>query len=148
VGIFRSDKIGNLNKFKFITNIILVYSFILNYSDRFKIKSVLSQHYSVSYYFKNVVTVCNCCHKKVKAIFKLRGNRDRVELAHCVALTMPVEAFSHVQYSTLPSFEWQQRGRKHGRCFASLYHRKTTWRSAVSLGKRSETCGNSPSFVG
>jgi len=27
---------------------------------------------------------------------------------------MPVEEFSHVQYSALPSVEWQQRGRKHG----------------------------------
>ena len=39
---------------------------------------------------------------KVKAIFKLRGNRDREELAHCAVLTMPVEEFSHVQYSALP----------------------------------------------
>ena len=51
----------------------------------------------------------------VKAIFKLRGNRDREELAHCAVLTMPVEEFSHLQYSVLPSVEWQQRGRKHGR---------------------------------
>ena len=87
-------------------------------------------------------------NQKVKAIFKLRGNRDREELAHCVVLTMPVEAFSHVQYSTLPSVEWQQRGRKHGRSFARLQHRRTTWRSAVSLGRTSETCGNSPSYVG
>jgi hypothetical protein len=47
---------------------------------------------------------------QVKAIFKLRGNRDRKELARCVVLTMPVEVFSHVQHSTLPSVEWQQRG--------------------------------------
>ena len=47
---------------------------------------------------------------QVKAIFKLRGNWDRKELAHFVVLTMPVEEFSHVQYSTLPSVEWQQRG--------------------------------------
>jgi hypothetical protein len=46
------------------------------------------------------------------AIFKLRGNRNREELAHCAVLTMPVEVFSHLQYSTLPSVEWQQRGRK------------------------------------
>jgi len=52
-------------------------------------------------------------NKKIKAIFKLRGNRDREELAHCAVLTMPVE-----EYSTLPSVEWQQRGRKHGRSFA------------------------------
>ena len=26
---------------------------------------------------------------------------------------MPVEEFSRVQYSALPSVEWQQRGRKH-----------------------------------
>jgi len=38
-------------------------------------------------------------NQKVKAIFKLRGNRDRKELAHCAILTMPVEEFSHVQYS-------------------------------------------------
>jgi len=51
---------------------------------------------------------------KVKAIFKLRGNRDIEELAHCAVLTMHIDEFSHVQYSTLPSVERQQRGRKHG----------------------------------
>jgi len=54
-------------------------------------------------------------NQKVKASFKLRGNRDGEELPHCAVLTMPVEVFSHVQYSALPSVEWQQRGRKHGR---------------------------------
>jgi len=87
-------------------------------------------------------------NQKVKAIFKLRGNRDREELPHCAVLTMPVEEFSHVQYSALPSVEWQQRGRKHGRSFARLHHRRATRRSAVSLGRMSETCGNSPSYVG
>ena len=87
-------------------------------------------------------------NQKVKTIFKLRGNRDREELAHCVVLTMPFEEFCHVQYSCLPSVEWQQRGRKYGPSFARLHHRRTTWRSAVSLGRRSETCGNSPSYVG
>jgi len=87
-------------------------------------------------------------NQKVKAIFILRGNQDREELAHCVVLTMPVEEFSHVQYSTLPSVEWQQRGRKHGHSFARLHHRRTKWRSAVSLSRRSETCVNSPSYVG
>ena len=38
-------------------------------------------------------------NQKVKAIFKLCGNWDRQELAHCAVLTMPVEEFSHVQYS-------------------------------------------------
>jgi len=85
-------------------------------------------------------------NQKVKAIFKLRGNRDREELPHCELLTMPVEEFRHAQYSALPSVQWQQRGRKHGRSFARLHHRRT-WRSAVSL-VRSETCGNSPSYVG
>jgi len=84
-------------------------------------------------------------NQKVKAIFKLRGNRDREELAHYAVLTMPVEEFSHVQYSVLPSVEWQQRERKPGRSFTKLHHQRTTWRSAVSLGRRSETCGNSPS---
>jgi len=87
-------------------------------------------------------------NQKVKANFKLRGNRDREELVHCVLLTMPVEEFSHVQYSTLPSVEWQQRWPKHGHSFARLHHRRTTWHSAVSLGRRSETCGNSLSYVG
>jgi len=87
-------------------------------------------------------------NKKLKAIFKLRDNRDREELAHCTVLTVPVEEFSHVQYSALPSGEWQQRGRKHGRSFARVHHRRTTWHSAVSMGKMSETCGNSPSYVG
>ena len=87
-------------------------------------------------------------NQKVKAIFKLPGNRDREELPHCIVLTMPVEEFSHVQYSALPSVEWQQRGRKHGRSFVILHRRRTTWCSAVSLGRRSETCGNSPSYVG
>ena len=45
--------------------------------------------------------------QKVKAIFKLRGNRDREELAHCAVLTTPVEEFSHLQYSALPSVERQ-----------------------------------------
>ena len=73
---------------------------------------------------------------KFKAVFKLRGNRDREELALCAVLTMPVEEFSHVQYSALPSVEWQQRGRKHGSSFARLHHRRTTWRSAVCLGQK------------
>jgi len=46
-------------------------------------------------------------NEKVKASFKLRGNRDREELAHCAVLTVPVEEFS-----ALLSVEWQQRGRK------------------------------------
>ena len=87
-------------------------------------------------------------NQKVKAIFKLRGNQDREELLHCAVLTVPVEEFSHVHYSALPSAEWQQRGRKHRRSFARLHHRRTTWRSAVSLGRGSETCGNSLSYVG
>jgi len=87
-------------------------------------------------------------NQKVKAIFKLRGNRDREELALCAVLTMPVEEFSHVQYSALTSVDWQQRGQKHGRCFARLHHRRTTWCSAVSLSRRSKTSGNSPSYVG
>jgi len=86
-------------------------------------------------------------NQKVKAIFKLRGNRDREELAHCTVLTMPIEEFSHVQYSVQPSVEWQQQGRKHGRSIARLHHQRTMWRSAVPLG-RSETCGNSPPYVG
>jgi hypothetical protein len=31
--------------------------------------------------------------------------------------------------------------------FARLLRRGTTWSSAVSLGRRSEACGNSPSYV-
>jgi len=87
-------------------------------------------------------------NQKVKAIFKLCGNLDREELAHCTVLTMPVEEFSHLQYSALPSVKWQQRGRKHGCSFARFHRQRTTWRSAVSLGRRSETCGNSPLYVG
>jgi len=87
-------------------------------------------------------------NQKVKAIFKLRGNRDRKELAHCAVLTVLVEEFSHVQYSALPSVEWQQRERKHGRSFARLHHRRTTWRSVVSLDRMVETSGNSPSYIG
>jgi len=68
-------------------------------------------------------------NKKLKAIFKLRANRDREELAHCAILTVPVEEFSHVQYSALSSVEWQQRGRKHGRSFPRLHRRRTTLRS-------------------
>jgi hypothetical protein len=34
--------------------------------------------------------------QKVKAIFKLHGNREREELAHRAVLTMPVEEFSHL----------------------------------------------------
>ena len=82
-----------------------------------------------------IVKLCTRVNQKVKAIFKLRCNRDREELAHCVVLTVPVEEFSHVQYSALPSVEWQQRGRKHGRLFARLHHRRTTWRSAISLAE-------------
>jgi hypothetical protein len=33
-------------------------------------------------------------NQKVEAIFKLHGNRDREELAHCAVLTMLVEAES------------------------------------------------------
>ena len=69
---------------------------------------------------------CTRVNQKVKAIFKLHSNRDREELAHYIVLTMSVEEFSHVQYSTLPSVEWQQRGQKHGRSFARLHHRRTT----------------------
>jgi len=87
-------------------------------------------------------------NQKVKAVFKLRGNWDREELPHYAVLTVPVEEFSHVQYSALPLVEWQQQGRKHGRSFARLHHPRTTWRSAVSLGRRSETCGNSLPYVG
>jgi len=47
-------------------------------------------------------------NQKVKAIFKLRGNRDREELAYRALLAMPVEEFSHVQYSAVPSVKWQQ----------------------------------------
>jgi len=65
-------------------------------------------------------------NQKVKAIFKLRRNPDGEELAHCAVLTMPVEEFSLVQYSALPSVEWQQRGRKRGRSFARLHQRRTT----------------------
>jgi hypothetical protein len=36
-------------------------------------------------------------NQKVKETFKLRGNPDREELAHCALLTMPVEEFSHLQ---------------------------------------------------
>jgi len=86
--------------------------------------------------------------QKVNGIFKLRGNRDREELAHCAVLTMPLEEFNHLQYSAPPSVEWQQRRRKHGRSFARMLHQKIAWRSAVPLGRRSETCGNSPSYVG
>jgi len=87
-------------------------------------------------------------NQKVKAIFKLSGNRDREELPHCAVLTTPVEEYSHVQYSALPSVEWQQRGQKHRPSFARLHHLRTTWHSAVSLSRRSETCGSSPSYVG
>jgi hypothetical protein len=59
-------------------------------------------------------------NQKVKAIFFFFGNRDREELSHWALLTMPVEEFSHAQYSALPSVKWQQRGRKHGRSFARL----------------------------
>ena len=55
-------------------------------------------------------------NQKVKAIFKLCSNRDREKLPHRAILTVPVEEFSHAQYSALPSVEWQQRGRKHGQC--------------------------------
>jgi len=44
-------------------------------------------------------------NQKVMAIFKLCGNREREELAHCAVLTMPVEEFSHFHYSALPSVE-------------------------------------------
>jgi len=115
-------------------------------------------------------------NQKVKAMFKLRGNRDREEPAHCAVLTVPVEEFSHVQYSALPSVKWQQRGRKHGQCLlkcsamcstalclqssgsnegvnmdAPLQHcTNKEQRGVVRFlwGRRSETCGNSPSGVG
>ena len=79
--------------------------------------------YSMCIFCRNVESMR--VNKKEKAIFKLRGNREREELPHCAVLTMSVEEFSHVQYSALPSVEWQQRGRKHGRSFARLHHRRT-----------------------
>jgi hypothetical protein len=85
---------------------------------------------------------------KIRAIFKLCSNLAREELVQCAGVTVPVEEFSQLQCSALPSVEWQQRGQKHGHCFARLHHRITTWHSAVSLGRRSETCGNSLSNVG
>jgi len=87
-------------------------------------------------------------NQKVKAILKLRGNRDREELPHCTVLTMPIGEFSHEQYNALPSVEWQQQGQKHGCSFVRLHLRRTMWRSAGSLGSRSVTCGNSPLYVG
>ena len=75
----------------------------------------------MSCYVLHYITRVN---RKVKVIFKLRGNRDREELPHCAVLTMPVEEFSYVQYSALPSVEWQQRGRKYGLPFARLHHQK------------------------
>jgi len=58
-----------------------------------------------------VIMIYTRVNQKVKAIFKLLGNRDREELAHCAVLTVLVEGISHVQYNALPSVEWQQRGR-------------------------------------
>jgi len=61
---------------------------------------------------------------------------------------MPVEEFSHAQYSALPSVEWQQRGENMD---APLQHCTIEEKRGVvrSLwGRRSETCGNSPSYVG
>jgi len=52
-------------------------------------------------------------NQKVKAVFKLRGNRDIEELPHYAVLAVSVEEFNHVQYSALASVEWQQRGRNH-----------------------------------
>jgi len=75
-------------------------------------------------------------YQKVKAIFKLRGNRDREELPHCAVLTMPVEEFSHVQYSALPSVEWKQRGRKHGRSFARLHQEIAEGVKPVEIHRR------------
>jgi len=62
------------------------------------------------YYSSMYLDLYTRVNQKVKAIFKLHGNWDREELAHCAVLTMPVEEFSHLQYSALPSVEWQQRG--------------------------------------
>jgi len=87
-------------------------------------------------------------NKKVRAIFKLCSNQGREELVHCTVFTMPVEKFRYVQDTTLPSVKWQQRGQKRGHSFARLHHQRTMWHSAVSLGRGSETCGNSPSYVG
>jgi len=53
-------------------------------------------------------------NQKVKAIFKLRGNRERKELPHCAVLTKPVEEDSHWKNSPLPSVEWQKKGKKNG----------------------------------
>ena len=121
-------------KYRYIQDMFLKSAYVALYLNNIT-------YYFISYIYTRV-------NKKIKAIFKLRGNQDREELSHCAVLTMPVEEFSHVQYSALPSVEWQQRGRKHGTSFARLHHRRRTWRSAVSLGRRSEICGNSPSYVG
>jgi len=105
-------------------------------------------HTTSEHAVSSITTADTRVNQNVKAIFKLCGNWDREEMPHCAVLTVSVEEFGHVQYSALPSVEWQQRGRKHGRSFARLHYRRTTWRIAVSLGRRSEICGNSPSYVG
>jgi len=79
----------------------------------------------VGYRFHPELSAITFVNKKVKAIFKLRGNQNREEVPHCAVLSMPVEEFNHVQYTALPSVEWQQRGRKHGPSFARLHHRRT-----------------------
>ena len=89
------------------------------FSDTTNVQCVYSSN--TTKFFGRIYTRVN---QKVKAIFKLRGNRDTEELPHCAVLTMPVEEFSHVQYRAQLSVEWQQRGRKHGRFFARLHHRK------------------------
>jgi len=131
--IFLSLKRNELVRLKYVYKylckvllIIVRFEINLNYLHRFS---------------KN--TQNTSLNQKVNAIFTLHGNQDREELPHCAVLTAPVEEFSHVQYSALPSVEWQQWGRKYGLSFVRLHHRRTTWRSAVSLGRRSETCGNS-----
>jgi len=111
---------------------------------RLYLNSVSLRIFSVAQWRYSNVCCCTRVNQKVKAIFKLRGNREREELPHCAVLTMSVEEFSRVHYSALSSVEWQQRGWKHGRSFVRLHHRRTTWRSAVSFGRRSETCGNLP----
>jgi len=81
---------------------------------------------------------------KVKAIFKFRGNRDREEMAHCAVLK------SSAMRSTALCL--QSSGSNEGEDMDALLHDCTIEKQRGMVrflwGRRSETCGYSPSYVG
>jgi len=87
-------------------------------------------------------------NQKEKSIFKLRGNRDREELPHCAVLTMPVEELSHCSTALWLQSSGSNEGENMDAPLLDCTIEEQRGVVGFSLGRRSETCGNSPSYVG